>query len=205
MRKGGTYLALGDSTVYTKVANNDGPSLYAGLLNNWINTNYSPIRYFNKGLSGTSSADWYPYLWKWGIGATDSPDLVTIGLGMNDGAQNMTASTFQTNMQNLINVLKKRNPNVIIIICTPNTVTSSNGYVTETQLNVLRPVADTLATNNTNVYACHFENAWTQANAGTYVNSDGIHPNVSGHQQLYNLLQPIIQTNAATWLNSLGQ
>jgi lysophospholipase L1-like esterase len=60
--------------------------------------------------------------------------------------------------------------------------------------------------SNMNCAICHFENGWTTSSGdmSTYVYSDGIHPNQAGHTVLFNLLYPIVQSVAATWLSSLG-
>jgi lysophospholipase L1-like esterase len=207
MRKGGLYLAVGDSTVYNNLQNLDnwdGSKSYAGRLTNWISDNYGAIKHLNKGLSGSTTRQWATYMMKWGT--TFEPDLVTIGLSMNDQYNSIPSTETQTNLQTLINRFKRNNPDVIIILCTPNTIAASNpnGYTDDTVLNPFRAVFDTLATNNTNVFVCHFENAWNTAQCGANT-VDNLHPNGTGHGLLFNQLQPILQANASTWLNSLGK
>lgn len=210
MIKGGRYLVLGDSTSYYNVTSGtdfvDGTNLYCHRLAGWIRDNYSPVEIIHKGVSGWTTTDLTTqgnFRWALNVGEVD---LVTIGIGVNDVYKSISTSTIQTNLQNVINRLKKSNPNVLIFLCSPATVgaTNPNGNMTDTSLAPVRSMYDTLASSNTNVFVCHFENAWTTAQTGTYT-YDGLHPNATGHGALFNLLQPIVQTNASSWLNSLGK
>lgn len=206
MRKGGLYLALGDSTTWTipvGLPGDDGSKLVSYRLWQWINQNYAPVKYVNKGIGGALSSDMIkPQYIHWALRL--NPDLVTIQIGMNDCVNDQTGVTnFQNNLTTIINTLKQRNPNVQIILCAPNQTTDSTRtpYVQN-----YRNAMQTIATNM-NVGFCDFSTAWTNAQCSTYCEQNAgpyIHPNGNGHQLLYNLLQPIVQTQCASWLSSLG-
>lgn len=195
MRKGGLYLSIGDSTTWQQVV--PGKDQYTSRVFRAICKDYSPIRFINKGHGGADSLEAKNNI-PWNMNL--KPDLVTIGLGMND-AFNTTVpvATYQANLEAMIDALKLRNPNVVIILCTPN-------QTTDAARSTIQQYRDAMATAATNkgVSVCRFENAWTSGQTGTYT-SDGVHPNSAGHQLLFNLLYPIVQSSALNWLNKLGK
>jgi lysophospholipase L1-like esterase len=205
MRKGGLYLAIGDSTVYNQPTNGD--NLYANRVQKAIGDNYSPVKMINKGMSGMQSTNWLePGLKRWGINV-GKPDLVTIGLGLNDTHQTIGTTTFISNIGTLIDRIRKNNSNVHIILCTGNTIGTNSIISGGVDANVTpyRTAMDTIAANKNTIQSpvqvCHFETAWTVSQAGTYT-ADGTHPNDAGHGLLFNLIWPIVQQGA--WLTKLG-
>lgn len=210
MRSGGLYLAIGDSTTYGIVT--AGSYLYASYIQQQIKANYGVIRLVNLGLSGTTSTDTLTNLMIGGY--TLEPDLVTIGLGMNDAHDSISTSTYESNLQAIIAHLQVQNPNVQVILCAPNTINSASNEFSNMPDTALTPYRSAMATvaagYGSGVGICHFENGWTVADSATYVNSDGtggqgIHPNDTGHPVLGALLYPIIQMYAASFLASLGR
>ena len=201
MTKGGTYLALGDSITWKNYATGaTGNDLYATKLATAIQTNYGNIKHINKGIGGSTSTSFLAQSFWWN---RIKADIVTIGLGMNDSANaGVSTSTYSANLTSIIALIRKHNPKVAIILCSPSTTNDANrtpyiaGY---------RTAMATVATNTGCAY-CDFSSAWTTSTGdmNTYVFTDGIHPNQAGHTALYNLLYPIVQTAAATFLTSLG-
>lgn len=182
MHKGGTYLAIGDSTSWI-IATYE--NLYASRVFHSICSNYGAIRHVNKGLGGTSSTVIASIMGQYFLNIPC--DLVTIGLGMNDCVNDVTGATqFGTNLTNIINALRSRNPNVEIILCAPNDTTDSTRtpYIANYRAQ-MQSVSQTL-----NTFYCDFSKAFT--NTPTY-SADGIHPNDAGHQLIYNMLYPIVQ------------
>lgn len=196
MYKGGIYLSLGDSTTWSLPNEAQTGDVYPYLLAKWIKQNHGQIKWISKGIGGATSAhltqdiQWNSLL---------VPDLVTIGIGMNDclSSNNITTTQYQSNVSNVIDELRLRNPNVHIILCTPNTTTDTNR--TGTVQSYRDALTSTASTKNVDI--CHFDSAWASAQQSTY-SMDGIHPNSSGHPLLFNLLQPLIQND--TWLSRLG-
>lgn len=195
MYKGGIYLSLGDSTTWTLPLEAQTGNVYPYLLAKWIKQNHGQIKWISKGIGGATSAHLVQDL-NWN--SLLVPDLVTIGIGMNDclASNNITTAQYQTNVSSVIDELRLRNPNVHIILCTPNTTTDSN------RTGTVQSYRDALATVATNkaVDICHFETAWTSSQQSTY-SADGIHPNTAAHPLLFNLLQPMIQNDA--WLSRI--
>lgn len=193
MYKGGLYLAIGDSITWTGPATGD--ELYANRIWKAINANYAPIRYLNKGTGGITSTRLLASL-RWAANVV--PDLVTIGVGMNDCANNsVPLATYNSNLSQIIDFLRQRNPNVHIILCTPSrTSDASRSPYVQSYRDEMAAVATAK-----NVSLCRFENAFTEGQIATYT-SDGIHPNGSGHQLLYNQLWTVVQQGS--WLNRLN-
>lgn len=205
MHKGGLYLALGDSTACTHVST--GANFYASITSANIAKNYGEVAHRNLAYSGLTTTDWM--IDRYVMGYQLEPNLVTVGFGMNDSStsENVPLATFTSNLQVLVDHFRHQNPDVTIILCSPNTVKASATFTTESALAPYRAAMDTVAANYTSgVVVCHFENAWTQANAASYIDSSdsmGIHPGDAGHQALANLLWTTIQAKAASWLASL--
>jgi lysophospholipase L1-like esterase len=190
MVKGMLFEAIGDSTVWT-VGTSKG--LYTYLVYKYICDNYKLIKFRNKGIGGSNSSNLVSNI-NW-LGKFE-PDILTIGIGMNDanGGGNDT-TTYKANLTYLINYYRKKNPNVFIVLCTPNTIDVTQG--TRTYVDNFRQAMQDVGTQ-LNCQVAHFENAWTTAQVSTYT-QDGIHPNDTGHSLLFNnVLKPILDTWIAT-------
>ncbi|MEW9697952.1 SGNH/GDSL hydrolase family protein [Paenibacillus sp. SI8] len=196
MHKGGLYLALGDSITVSQVTPGDG--LYAHKIFRQIGVDYGDIRHVNKGLGGASTSDLVSNI-RWLTGGM-RPDLVTIGVGMNDcnstAANKTTVANYTTNVGIIIDAIRYRNPKCHIICCTPSGTSDGNRTPTIQQYrDAMVSVAQTKG-----VDYVRFESVLPDAQAATYT-GDGVHPNTAGHLQLYNLLYPVVQTGQ--WLNRL--
>lgn len=187
MRSGGVYLALGDSITYgSTLATTTQYGTYAAKIRKSIFDNYGKCRVINKGVSGWKSGDFLtaPHYW-----SKIEADLVTIHIGTNDCSNSISSATFQSNLDAIVKIIKKHNPNVEIILCS----ISRRGDSFANSLDPFRTAVSTVATNN-NTLLCHFENAWAQADTATYTAVDLLHPNTTGHQLIHDVLFPIVQT-----------
>jgi acyl-CoA thioesterase-1 len=199
VRKGGLYVSIGDSTTWDipSQAGAKGSDLYTFRIWDAINKSYSPIRYINKGLGGNTSSETAQNL-RWV--SILNPDLVTIGLGMNDAAgATVSTTTYKANLNLIIDTLRLRNPNVVIILCTPN----RSSDATRSTLADYRTAMAEVATSK-NVGIVRFEDGWTDAQIAANT-TDGIHPNSTAHGLLFNLAWTVVQSQASTWLNGLGK
>ena len=199
MSKGGLYLAIGSSLTWCNYESGaTGDDIYPWKLYNSIKANYGAIKYVNKGLGGNTSDDCLANsYWNTNFNA----DLVTIALGSNDSANGaIPLSRYITNIEAVIDKLRAKNPNVIIIICTPQQVneTSRNPYIQS-----YRDACVTIAAAK-NCAVCDFSQAYTFAQVGTYT-TDGIHANKAGHTLIHNVLWPVVQNVASIWLGGLGK
>lgn len=198
MRKGGLYLAIGDSVTWAAPHVTKGDELYAHRIWRSINNNYGSVKLINKGIGGATSNDLVTNL-SWAT--MFEPDLVTIGIGLNDSANTQVSTTvYKENLRKVIDTLRLRNKNIHIILCTPSTTTETNRV---NNVGLYRTAMNEIATEK-NTSICRFDNAWTTSTAdmNTNVNVDFLHPNATGHQKLHDLLYPIVKTGE--WLKSLG-
>jgi lysophospholipase L1-like esterase len=196
MYKGGTALFLGDSITFgTTLLGSQQYATYVAQIQQAIYQNYGNCKVINKAISGWASGDYLvsPYYW-----SRMNADLIVIHIGTNDCGGGVSTSTFQTNLEKTVDILKKMNPNVEIILCS----ISRRGDSFASSLDPYRTVIQTVATEKS-ALLCRFEDAWVQTDTATYTASDLLHPNYSGHQKLFNVLWPVIQQTS--FVTNLGK
>jgi len=178
-----SFVAWGDSIVWTQASGKE----YPNLIHNYIQNTYGKMRYYNKGIGGITSAGLKNNLNS--LNYIDG-DIVTIGVGMNDCAnQGVSVNDYTTNLGLAIDFIRSRNANSKIILCTPSGTSDANRmpYI-ESYRTAMQGVATAKI-----CYICNFHEAVTDENIATY-SSDGIHPSVAGHVLLMDKLQPIIDS-----------
>jgi len=201
MYKGGTYLALGASItadIYsagTVVA----PSTFVGLLGSWIRKNKGNVQVVNKGIAGNTSGDTILDRNFW---SNIRADFVTISLGTNDASSSYT-SQFDTNMNAIIAQVRSYNPSVRIVVCAPPNISASPQV---TNMPAFRTACANIAsaanTATSPVTVARLQDSWASVNNATYLDSDGVHPNVAGHNLIFGIIRDVIANDA--WLNNLG-
>lgn len=182
MRKGGLYVAMGDSVTWTMA----GIEVYPTKVLRGISQNYAPIQHSNKGIGGSRTDQWVKF---YNEQILRLPfDILTIGLGMNDSAnQQVSVVNYGNNLRTMVDLAKKYRPTADIVLCAPNATSEATrtpyiaNYRTEMQ---------TVATQKGVLY-CDFSQAFSDTVTYTY---DGIHPNDAGHTLIYNTLWPVIQS-----------
>lgn len=197
MTNGGLYLSIGSSTTWCNYESGAlGIDLFPTKIANAIKSNYGKIKHLNKGIGGATSTTYLSEAYWW---SRLEPDLVTIGLGMNDCVNDsIGTSTFSNNISSIIDIVKQSNPKATIILCAPaNTSDPARIPYISSYRSALNNIASAK-----NVFYCDFSTAYTSAQISTYT-TDGIHANKAGHGLLYNVLWPIVENSAATWLSSL--
>ncbi|MFS0864133.1 SGNH/GDSL hydrolase family protein [Fredinandcohnia sp. 179-A 10B2 NHS] len=187
MRKGGVYLAIGDSISWTIPSEVDAPgrNLYSYRLWHAINKDYAPIRHINRGYGGSHSHDLLDRLHIFALGVPY--DLVTIQIGMNDMMD--TVENFQSDVETIIDKLKTYRPNCEIVLCgipPVDPVTQANRHEKRPTFNAK---LNEIATNNEGVYFADFSSAYDLTRI-----PDGIHPDSDGHRLLFEILYPVVQT-----------
>lgn len=182
MRKGGVYLAMGDSITWTIAT-----EVYPTKVFKSINKTHSPISHVNKGIGGSTTDEWMSIL---GMMILNIPfDLVTIGLGMNDCADDdIGVTVYGDNLASMIDTIRKYRPEAEIVLCAPSSTTDAarQPYI-QSYRDKMRDIATQKGT-----FFCDFSQAFTIEQVGTY-SADGIHPDEAGHQLIYNVLWPVVQ------------
>lgn len=163
--------------------------VYPQLLRNYLR-NYFGVKYITRAAAGNST--------NVVVGASNfyvnhDADLVLIALGTNDAAQTLVQSNYTANMQFIINKIQARNPNAIIVICTPPNTSEPSRVA---NIASYWSAVDTLVANNVNCTACHLETAWDSSLNTTYLNNDSngyyLHPNTAGHILLFETVKTTI-------------
>lgn len=188
MRKGGVYLAFGDSISWTipTDANAVGNDLYAYKVWQAINKDYGMIKHVNRGYGGVTSQNVKDYLDTLALGV--NYDLVTLQVGMNDCYNNsVPVATYQANLEYIIDKLRINRPECEIILCKTPPTTDVNRINNRAAYNT----AINTVVANKGVLVADFSNAY---DASVYCSVDGVHPNIAGHQLLFNILYPVVQT-----------
>ena len=169
MYRGGTYLSIGDSITWNSIYGTAAPVLNDGahynfLTAKWVRDNKGNIQFINKGSGGATSTTTWNNRNFWG---NIRADLATICLGMNDaaGAQ-ISTSTYQTNITNIVARLRVMNPSVRIVICTPPPTIDPNRSTIGDYATVCVSLATSLNTSTSPVTVCRFDQAWVTDNAG---------------------------------------
>lgn len=181
MPKGLLMLTIGDSTTWSMAS---GKGLYSYLAYQEICNTYKQIKYVNKGIGGSTSGNLVSNLGTYS-GAFE-PDLLLIGVGMNDANSGVSdTTTYKNNLRTLIDWYRRKNPNVHIILITQNTIDVTVGGRTFVQN--FRDAMQAIATEKS-CDCAHFENSWTTSTSdmSTYLNSDKLHPNDTGHTKFFN-------------------
>lgn len=179
-----TWLAIGDSitagTGATILTN-----CYVYQTSKQLRQNGKPHHLIDSGIGGLRS-DQILARYKYNGGRCD-PDLVTIMCGTNDNEQSVSTSTFQTNLQNLINDVKmnkKVGKCQIVLLSIPMTNDTYNTTVASFNT-VIQNVASSNGLTFVDIHSAY------STTASMY---DNVHPNDSGHLAIANILEPALLT-----------
>lgn len=186
MHKGGVWLGLGDSiTAGSQLSASQLYGTYPAIVSKSISTTYGTLRLINKAISGWKSADFLttPSYWN-----RVKADLITLHIGTNDCGNSIATATFQANLEQTVDMMRRLNPNAEIILCS----ISRRGDAFANSLDPYRAVVTTVATGK-GTLLCRFEDAWLQTDTATYTAADLLHPNAAGQQKLADVLWPVIQ------------
>lgn len=194
MVKGGLMVAMGDSFTWTSV--NQGSNLYVTKTWRAICDQYGEIRHINKGIGNTTSAAMVTNLqWLYNFDA----DLVTIGVGMNDAKNNqVSVSDYKVNLRIIIDFIKAKKADTHVVLCTPARTSDANRSTLPDYRTAMAEVA-----TEKGVSLCRFEDAYSDEEIPTHTNDDLLHPNIAGHQRLFETLYPVIRQGF--WLSRLQE
>jgi lysophospholipase L1-like esterase len=178
---GFTWLAIGDS-----ITNGTGATNYNGyvlLTRNSLKSSGKNHFLSNQGIPSITSTQ---YLNRFkSIIRTINPDVVTIMLGMNDTA--ISTTQFNTNISSLIDLIKQNavNKNPTIFLCTITFRNDSNDTIIQQFNTQLSSIATAKNVTLVNTRAAYSDSSYLAT-------SDVVHPNDNGHQQIANILAPVM-------------
>lgn len=181
-KKSKTILCFGDS-ITAGYGLDDTNDAYPGILQQKIdaaNLNYTVV---NSGVSGETTAGGKSRI-DWVI--KQPADIFLLELGANDGLRGVPLSETRSNLQSIINVVKKESPQTIIILAgmelPPNL---GEAYTTE-----FRQLYADLAKENDLAFIPFI---LKEVGGDPALNQgDGIHPNLEGHQVVANTVWEVM-------------
>ena len=139
------------------------------------------LEMINAGVSGGNTASGLARMAKDVL--AHQPDLVVIMFGMNDVVAH-GPEVYEANLRTM--VAKCRAINAQVLLCTPNWIAPNNGSRDLTKLTayaeIVRKVAAELAVPLTDCFAVYEAAHARDVREWTKLMSDGIHPNMRGHE-----------------------
>lgn len=198
--RGSKILMLSDSVDWTIPATPAaiGADLCAHKIRDRIFADYGPVRLINKGIGGQNSTEllnntpWNSIL---------AAELVMISVGTNDCPSNVVpVATYEENLRRFIDRVRYRSPDAFIFLFSP---TNLSAVTHEPYVEDYRDAAEGIATEKS-VGFVDMMDAWLVADNATYLVVDGIHANAPGHQKRYEKAWPIIESEAASFLERMA-
>lgn len=153
----------------------DVSEAFPSLIQHKIDSLKLPYKVINAGVSGETSAggnsriDWI---------LRESPDVFVLELGANDGLRGISPVETRKNLQSIIDKVKAKNPNVIIVIA-GMMMPPNMGQQYTTQFRNIFP--DLAKANNVKLIPFLLEGVGGEVK---FNQQDGIHPTAEGHQIL---------------------
>jgi acyl-CoA thioesterase-1 len=187
VEKNKTILCFGDS-ITAGYGLDDTNDAYPAILQHTIDSLNLDYTVINSGVSGETSAGGKSRI-DWVI--KQAPSIFLLELGANDGLRGVPLSETQANLQAIIDVVKAKSPETIIVLAgmelPPN---MGQDYTTAFR----QLFADLAKENNLIFIPFILEDVGGIASLNQ---QDGIHPNVEGHAlvagTVWETLQPLVQ------------
>lgn len=153
----------------------DASDAFPSLIQHKIDSLKLPYKVINAGVSGETSSggngrvDWI---------LRESPDVFVLELGANDGLRGISPVETRKNLQSIIDKVKAKNPNVIIIIAGMMMPPNMGQQYTAQFRNIFPDLAKA---NNAALIPFLLEGVGGEVK---FNQQDGIHPTAEGHQIL---------------------
>ncbi len=183
-----TILCFGDS-ITAGYGLDDSNEAFPALLQQKVDASKLNYTVINSGVSGETTAGGKSRI-DWVIKQT--PDIFLLELGANDGLRGVALTQTRSNLQSIINTVKEKSPNTIIVLAgmelPPN---MGQEYTTEFR----QLFADIAEKNHLEFIPFILKDVGGIAKLNQ---SDGVHPNVEGHKILANTvwekLKPLLKS-----------
>ncbi len=182
---GGTILFLGDSL--TAGLGVEPTQAYPALIEKKIREKNLPFEVINAGISGDTSAGGLARL-DWAL--QKKIDVLVLALGANDGLRGLPVAQMKFNLQQIIDRVKAKNPQVKIVIAGMRMPPNLGGDYAASFAQVYPELAKA---NNAALVPFLLEGVGGHADLNQ---ADHIHPTVAGHevvaQNVWLVLEPIL-------------
>ncbi|MCF3652524.1 arylesterase [Synoicihabitans lomoniglobus] len=186
--KPATILFYGDSLTAGYGLDDPTETAFPALIADRIEAAGLPYRVINAGLSGETSSGGLRRI-NWVL--RQPVDVFVLELGANDGLRGLPLDLLRTNLQQIIDRVRAKNPDVRLVIAGMQMPTSMGEYAPD--FAAIYP--DIAAANDAALIPFLLEGVGGVTNLNQ---SDGIHPTPAGHEILaatvWQTLQPLLAT-----------
>lgn len=153
----------------------DASDAFPGLIQHRIDSLKLPYKVVNAGVSGETSAGGNGRI-EWIL--RESPDVFVLELGANDGLRGISPVETKKNLQAIIDKVKAKNPDVVIIIAGMMMPPNMGQQYTTQFRNIFPELAKA---NNVSLIPFLLEGVGGEVK---FNQQDGIHPTAEGHEIL---------------------
>ncbi|MEQ8476550.1 arylesterase [Fulvivirga sp.] len=157
---------------------------FPAIIDRKLNSNSDQYKIINAGLSGETTAGGLNRL-DWIL--KEPVDIFILELGANDGLRGLPLSQTESNLQQIIDKVKEKNPNVEVIIAGMMVPPNLGEDYTENFRSIFPRIAKK---NNAALIPFLLQGVAGDENLNL---ADGIHPNVEGHKIVANNVLEVIR------------
>lgn len=157
---------------------------FPAIIERKLNSNSDQFKIINAGLSGETSAGGLNRL-DWIL--KEPVDIFILELGANDGLRGLPLNQTENNLQQIIDKVKEKNPNVEIIVAGMMVPPNLGEEYTENFRSIFPRIAKK---NNALLIPFLLQGVAGDENLNL---ADGIHPNVEGHKIVANNVLEVIR------------
>ncbi|MEQ9164879.1 MAG: arylesterase [Fulvivirga sp.] len=157
---------------------------FPAIIDRKLNSNSDQYKIINAGLSGETTAGGLNRL-DWVL--KEPVDIFILELGANDGLRGLPLSQTESNLQQIIDNVKEKNPNVEVIIAGMMVPPNLGEEYTENFRSIFPRIAKK---NNAALIPFLLQGVAGDENLNL---ADGIHPNVEGHKIVANNVLEVIR------------
>lgn len=158
---------------------------FPAIIDRKLNSNSDQYKIINAGLSGETTAGGLNRL-DWIL--KEPVDIFILELGANDGLRGLPLSQTESNLQQIIDKVKEKNPNVEVIIAGMMVPPNLGEDYTENFRSIFPRIAKK---NNAALIPFLLQGVAGNENLNL---ADGIHPNVEGHKIVANNVLEVIRS-----------
>ncbi|HEU4508242.1 MAG TPA: SGNH/GDSL hydrolase family protein [Pyrinomonadaceae bacterium] len=177
------YVALGDSTGAGIGAREGG---YVARLHKRILESRPESKLANLCVSGSTTEDVLHGQLKKGVAA--KPDLVTLGIGINDIGHGLTLDQFSKNYEEILSTLKRETQAAIVVTnlpdisSAPRIPTSMRAHYQQQIVQYSRRLEEIAARHGVTIFDIYSITTRELASHPEYFSADGFHPSDAGYE-----------------------
>lgn len=187
------YLALGDSTGVGVGARNGG---YVARIFKRIESERADSKLTNLCVSGATSADVLHY--QLGRGVRSNPNLITLGIGINDIGHGVDIDKFASNFEEILTTLRRDTQARIVVSNIPDISSApripefARGEYQQAISSFNQRLEAIAKSHDVIVFDVHTITAEQLPSHPEFFSSDGFHPSDAGYEMWANEMWPVV-------------